>query len=80
MDNARLPNRVMVGEVEEGKGSYAVRGRARTGRDGMSQARHIVVQLAHRSETLDISEALVRYGEGASGKTTSARGTNSAAT
>ena len=49
MDNERLLIRLMFGELEG-----ELLGRARIGLDGLSQARPIVVQLAHRSETLEV--------------------------
>ena len=51
LDNERLSKQVMFGEVNGGK---VLLRRARTGLDGLPRARPIVVQLAHRSETLDV--------------------------
>ena len=51
MDNERLPKRVIFWGSGRGKGLL---GRARTGLNGLSRARPIVVQVAYRSETLGV--------------------------
>ena len=57
MDNERLPKRVMFGDSELDGGKRYSGGQEQKqdpGLDGLSRARPIVVQLAHRSAALDV--------------------------